>query len=205
MVDYKQIFNNKYKNETIIKKLCPRATRQSGIYIFYRQENGFKYAYVGLATKSLLSRLAQHLDGRQSHIDKSIKKHGLYSQTNPYGYRIAILEYCEPKLCNEREQFYIQYYANKGYQMRNVTGGSQGVGKYDINQRKEGRGYHDGLAQGRKSVVEELKHIVDKYLIIKPIKDGVLPNRMLEKFYNILGGNYENSNEVVQKGDKRES
>lgn len=188
-IDYSQIYKNKYKNKMIIKRLCPQACDKSGIYIFYREENGFKYAYVGQATKSLLDRLAQHLDGKTSHIDKSIKKHGLYSQNKPYGYKVAILEFCNAQECNDREQYYIQLYASRGYQMRNTTGGSQGTGKFNINDNKPSKGYYDGLEQGRKNVVKELKHIVDKYLIVKPIKDGILPNRMLEKFYQILGGN----------------
>ena len=47
----------------------------SGIYVFTRQENGFKYAYVGQA-KHILTRLAQHLNGYQ-HIDLSIKNTAL--------------------------------------------------------------------------------------------------------------------------------
>ena len=54
-MNYKQIYAIKMQNEKRIKKLCPKAEHKSGIYCFEREdENGFKYAYVGLATKSVL-------------------------------------------------------------------------------------------------------------------------------------------------------
>lgn len=78
--NYEQIFARKQSNEDRIKKLCPQAKHKSGIYVFHREENGFRHAYVGLATKSLLTRLAQHLEGHESHIDKSIRKYGLFNE-----------------------------------------------------------------------------------------------------------------------------
>lgn len=185
--NYNQIFAIKAKNEKIIKELCPKAIHKSGIYMFYREdENGFKFAYVGLATKSLLSRLAQHLEGYIQWIDLSIKKHKLYSKNNPYGYKIAICCYCNPEECNEKEQYYIKKAAEAGYQLRNITGGSQGEGKFNINNNKPSRGYYDGLKQGRKNVVKDLKHIIDLYLNISLKKDGVLAQKALAKFWKIL-------------------
>ena len=90
-MNYRQIYARKAKCEKRIKEVCPQATHESGIYCFTRvDEDGFKFAYIGLATRSLLTRLGEHLVGYQ-HIDLSIKKHGLYSTDNPYGYKVDIL------------------------------------------------------------------------------------------------------------------
>ena len=74
-MNYRQIKAIEQKNKQRILAVCSNVTETSGIYILIREENGFKYAYVGQA-KHLLTRLAQHLSGYQ-HIDLSIKKHGL--------------------------------------------------------------------------------------------------------------------------------
>ena len=161
--DYKSIFHTHYKNEQRIKKLCPKATRQSGIYCFHRiNESGFKFAYVGLATKDLLNRLAQHLEGFDQHIDKSIRKHKLYDES-PYGYQIDILCYCSPEECSEKEKFYIKKVADAGWQMRNTElGGLENKG--DLNDRKEGRGYHDGLKQGYTNAQKKVANWFEKSL-----------------------------------------
>ena len=107
-MNYRQIYARKAECEKRIKEVCPQATHESGIYCFTRvDEDGFKFAYVGQASKSLLTRLGDHLVGYQ-HIDLSIKKHGLYSQENPYGYKVDILCKCPAEECNEKEQYYIK-------------------------------------------------------------------------------------------------
>ena len=110
--NYKQIFAIKKEDKERIKKLCPKAIDTSGIYFIYRIQDGIKFGYVGKASKSLLSRLADHLQGYKtknpSHIDKSLKKYGLYDENkNPYGYKVSIICYCKPEECNEKERYYI--------------------------------------------------------------------------------------------------
>lgn len=135
-MNYKQIYAIKTQNEKRIKKLCPDATHKSGIYCFHREdENGFKYAYVGLATKSVLSRCAEHLNGYTQHIDRSIKAHKLYDEQNPYGWKLDILCFCPAEECNEKEQFYIKKVHQSGRQLLNVTGGSQGKGKIQYRSK----------------------------------------------------------------------
>lgn len=185
--NYKQIFAIKDKNERTIRQLCPKANNQSGIYVFYRTSaEGYKFAYVGLATKSLLTRMAQHLSGYQ-HIDLSIKKWGLYSQDNPFGYKADVLCYCSEAECNEKEQEYIKLYANNGYQMRNVTGGSQGVGKFNINDNKPAKGYRDGLAQGELNAQKFVAKLFEKNLTYgingKPNQNK---QKALEKFEKFI-------------------
>ena len=135
-----------YKNKKRLLEVNPNLDDKSGIYFLTRvDENGFSYAYVGQA-KHILSRLAQHLVGYQ-HIDLSLKKHGLYSDDNDFGWKVNFMHFDECDL-DKWEQHYIKVYANNGYQLRNKTSGSQGEGKRQIDDYRPQKGYYDGLAQG---------------------------------------------------------
>lgn len=182
-MNYKQIYAIKKANEERILKACPNCPNTSGIYFLLREENGFKFGYIGQA-KHLLSRLAQHLSGYQ-HIDLSIKKHGLWSKENPTGYKVHFLEFAENML-DEMEQKYIKQYANAGYQMRNATSGSQGVGKKGLDNARATRTYYDGLEQGKKVMAREIKHIIDTHLEIRLKKETKISVKALEKFWNLL-------------------
>ena len=182
-MNYKQIYAIKKANEERILKVCPNCPNTSGIYFLLREENGFKFGYIGQA-KHLLSRLAQHLSGYQ-HIDLSIKKHGLWSKENPTGYKVHFLEFAENML-DEMEQKYIKQYANAGYQMRNATSGSQGVGKKGLDNARATRTYYDGLEQGKKVMAREIKHIIDTHLEIRLKKETKISVKALEKFWNLL-------------------
>ena len=154
----RQVYAYEKKLKDKILLLYPTITEQSGIYIFTREENGFKYAYVGQAIK-LLTRLAGHLRGYQ-HIDLSLKKHGLYSEVNQDGWKIKT-KHCDD--LNNQEQKYIKLCAEKGYQLYNHTTGSQGKGKAGIkeNQRK---GYQQGVEQGYKKAQKLISNLFDKHL-----------------------------------------
>ena len=145
-MDYRQIYAIQNENKKRILKICPNANENSGIYIFTREENGIRFGYVGLA-KHLLTRLASHLVGYKTknptHIDKSLKKHGLWSEENPTGWKVSVRFYDESEL-NEKEQFYIKQYANYGYQLRNKPSGSQGQGKTQIAEYKPTKTYTEG-------------------------------------------------------------
>lgn len=175
-VNYRQVKAIEQKNKQRMLKLHPALPETSGIYIFYRRENGFKYAYVGQA-KHLLTRLAQHLKGYQ-HIDLSIKRHGLWSVDNPCGWNVRIMQCIEEEL-NQMEQYYIQWCANEGYQMLNKTSGSQGVGKRGLDNQKAPRGYHDGLRQGYLNARKEIAHLFELHLNYSKKSDK--PNKNQEK------------------------
>ena len=160
-MNYKKIYAIKKHNEDRILAACPKCPNTSGIYFLLREEDGFRYAYIGQAVK-LRERLASHLSGYQ-HIDLSIKKHGLWSEDNPFGYKVFFLEFPVSELDN-REQEYIKKYANAGYQMRNATSGSQGVGKKGLDNAKPSRGYYDGLEQGYKNARKEVAHLFRLHL-----------------------------------------
>lgn len=189
-MNYKRIYAIKKSNEERILKVCPNCPGTSGIYFLLREEDGFKYAYIGKA-KSLLSRLADHLQGYTQHIDRSLKKHGLWSEENPTGWTINFLEFPESEL-NEKEQYYIQKYANAGYQLRNVESGGN-LGKTDIGERKSSKGFYDGLEQGRKNTQRFIADLFAKHLDYKPKKEppNAYQKRAMEKFKDFLEGEKE--------------
>jgi hypothetical protein len=160
-VNYKQIWAIKKANEQRILKVCPDCPNTSGIYFLLREEDGFKFAYIGQSV-NILQRLADHLQGYQ-YIDLSIKKHGLWSEENPTGYKVHFLEF--PKeLLDEKEQKYIRQYANAGYQLRNLTSGSQGQGKKGFENARQPKTYTEGVVQGEKNMAKQIKHLFDLHL-----------------------------------------
>ena len=162
-MNYKQVLAKQKATRQRIVKLCPSINDNSGIYSFTRtDENGIRYAYVGQA-KHLLSRCAQHLLGYQ-HIDLSIKKHGLFSENNEYGYRLDFVNLPESEL-DDSEREYIQKYASLGFQLRNATLGGQDNGK-EVIDSKTPKGYHDGLKQGYENARKEIKELFSKYLMV---------------------------------------
>ena len=171
-------------NRERLLKVNPDLTDESGIYFLTRvQPEG----YIGQA-KHVCQRLCQHLSGYDQYVDRSLKAHGLYSEDNPYGYKVNFLPFPESKL-DEMEQYYIQKYLENGYRLKNKTAGSQGVGKVKIADFKPAKGYMDGLKQGRKNLAKELSHIIDTHLTIQ-LRDGKKNNkvsqRAFEKFKGLL-------------------
>ena len=186
-VNYRQVWAIKKANERKILEVCPNCPQNSGIYFLLREEDGFKYAYIGQA-KRLLTRLAEHLQGSQ-HIDLSIKKHGLWSDKNPNGWRVNFLEFNENEL-DEKEQYYIKKYANAGYQLRNATSGSQGKGKKGLDNTKPPKNYYDGLAQGYKNAQKEIAHLFKLHLDVTTKKQPPtkLQENAMQKFKDFLEG-----------------
>lgn len=169
-------------------KLNPNLNDNSGVYILRRvDEDGFKFGYAGQA-KHILARLCQHSAGHQQHIDLSLKKHGLYSENNPYGWTVICENFSEASL-DRAEQFYIKWLADQGYQLRNKTSGSQGQGKKQIDEYRPVKGYYDGLRLGKKSLARELSHIIDTHLQVslKPEKQSnKVSIRAFEKFQSLI-------------------
>lgn len=182
--NYKQLFARKAKIKQDWLRLNPQLNNEAGIYILTREENGFRFCYVGQAVK-LLDRLISHSMGYDQHIDLSLKKHKLYSVSNPTGWKVWFINVPQENL-NSAEQRYIMEMANKGYQLKNKTSGSQGEGKTGIAENKPSKGYRDGVAYGRKKVLKELKDIIDKYLVISTKDTTKRATNALEKFWEIL-------------------
>lgn len=193
-----KILNDKYKNIAKVKAIekknevkllsvNSKLDNGSGIYFLTRvdAETGIKFSYVGQALH-IKNRMLQHMVGYQ-HIDLSIRKHGLYSEDNPSGWNINFIHFPKEEL-NEKERYYITLYAQNGYQSRNKdTGG--GAGKQELGERKQTKGYYDGLVQGYKNAIKEINHIIDKHLVvsIKPEKaNNKVSIKAFEKFKEIL-------------------
>lgn len=195
--NFRQIKAIEKKNKQRLLEVNPKLDDESGIYFLAREdEQGFRYAYVGQAVH-ILTRLAQHLSGYDQHIDRSLKKHGLYSENNPYGWKVNF-RYYATNLLNEREQFWIKQYADKGYQLRNKTSGSQGEGKSQISEYRPHKTYRDGLKQGRINLAIELSSIAEKHLKIEIREDkqnNKISQRQFEKFKKLLNAdNYLEGN-----------
>ena len=172
------------QNKERLLKVNPKLNDRSGIYFLLREdENGFKYAYVGQAVHTL-SRLASHLVGYEQHIDLSLRKHKLYDkEKSPYGWRVEFLNFPESQL-DEKEKYYIKLYADKGYQLRNVSLGGQGENRASgsIGERKAPKGYMQGVQQGKKVLARELSSIAEKHLKIE-IRDDKKHNKVSQKQY----------------------
>ena len=179
------------KNRERLLKINPDLNDHGGIYFLTREDaDGFKFAYIGQSKESagILTRLCQHMVGFQQHIDLSIRKHKLYSEDNPYGWKVGCKNIPDSKL-DEAEQHYIKLYAEKGYQLRNVSLGGQCEGRNMINETKPAKGYRDGLAQGRKNMARELSHIIDTHLTVslkKEKQNNKVSQRAYEKFNELL-------------------
>lgn len=176
------------QNKEKFLRLNPSLNDNSGIYLLLRRdENGIRYFYCGQA-KHILTRLAQHMTGYQ-HIDLSLKKRGLYSLKNPFGYFVSF-QNCREEQLDAMEQYWILELTKRGYQCRyNKTAGGQGQGKERINEFRQARTYTEGMHQGRQRLADELAEIADKYLQIsvKPEKAGSKrAENMLNKFLTLI-------------------
>lgn len=188
----KKIKAIEHKNRKKLLQINPMLDDNSGIYFLTRvDELGIRHAYVGLA-HHLLTRLAQHLVNYQ-YIDNSIRKHGLYSEENPYGYKVNFLHFPESEL-EEKERYYITQYSLQGYQMKNRdTGG--GAGKQELGERKPPKTYRQGIQAGKRSLARELSGIISKHLTIRikeEKKENKISIRAFEKFNELINeSNYE--------------
>lgn len=187
-INYKKIFAIKKANEQKVLKICPDLQNKSGIYVFYRiDENNFKHAYIGQASaNNLLSRVAEHLSGYQ-YIDISIKKHGLYDKTsNPFGYKIKALIYCNPEDCDKWEQYYIKKFHENAYQLKNTNIGGQGKGKQGLDNSRQPKTYTEGKAYGYQKAIKEIAVFFEKYLDVSIKVNNAICNKKLNEFLALL-------------------
>lgn len=186
-INYKKVFAMKAEREKRIRSICPSIPCTSGIYAFYRvDEAGIRRSYVGQAV-NLLERCSSHL-AEYDHIALSLKKHGFYSEKNPYGWKLTY-KTCLKSELDDLEVFTIKKWADAGFQMYNVTAGGQGLGKVVSGQYKQPKTYTQGIQQGKKVLARELSSIAEKHLKIE-IRDDKKHNKVsqkqYEKFLNLL-------------------
>lgn len=179
----KRFYTNQSEAERLLLSVCPKADHRSGIYFYLREDTDGKYGYIGKAT-DLINRNVAHIIGYQQHIDISIKKRGFYSKDNPSGWKLNVLYYPKDDL-DRWERHWIALYRESNYTLYNVeSGGTEG--KEIIGERKPPKTYRDGLAQGRKSLARELRHIIDTHLEIKLRKETKISQKALAKFWELL-------------------
>lgn len=163
-------------------------TKQSGIYEFERRdEKGVEFFYVGQAV-NVFERLVSHINGYDQRLDLSLRKRGLKSLTNPYGWDVRVLEYCNREELNEKETQHIYDEIFAGKQTYNSTYGSQGEGKQGIKENKPSKGYYDGVAQGYENARREIAHLFELHLtaVQKSAKPNKNQEKALSKFYDFL-------------------
>lgn len=196
-VNFAQLKAIEQKNKNRVLQLCPYMQDRSGIYMFYRSdENGNVFArYIGKSETSVLERCASHLRpfaSTPTHIDASLKKHGLYSESNSTGWQVSVLEYCLPQQCDERERYYIGFATKLGINLHNIESGGT-TGKTDINERKPARSYRDGVKQGERNVIKKIAHLFDLHLqaVYKANNPSKNAKKAMEKFIDMIGAKDE--------------
>ena len=163
------------KNRERLLKVNPKLDDESGIYILWRTET---HGYIGQSV-SILTRLAQHLAGYEQHIDRSMKKHGLFSEKNKGGYRIDFI-HCSKSELDDKEREYIQKAIDSGWVLKNKTSGGQDDKKEKIADFRPAKGYRDGIKQGKINLARELSSIAEKHLKIE-IRDDKKNNKVSQK------------------------
>lgn len=188
--NYSKLYAIQNKNKKLIKKVSALIKDQPGIYYFARvdRDTGEKCMYIGQA-KQCLSRCADHLAGRQQHIDRSLYNRKLYSDTNPYGWKVGILTYCTEKELDRLEIEFIKKYQEMGVRLYNVTGGGQFDKETDIGERLQVKlkNYKKGKSLGAEKTRDYVKTMFDKYLdfAIKPPANKI-KERKAEEFKKFL-------------------
>lgn len=189
--DYRKVYAMKAEREKRIKKICPKITNSSGIYVFHRtDESGIRRGYCGQALH-LLERCASHL-AEYDHIALSLKKHGFKSEDNPYGWELWFTT-CRQSELDEKEVEWIKKCADSGMQMYNVTAGSQGKGKQVTGQYKQPKTYTQGVHHGRKTMARDLSHIIEKHLTVEIRAD--------KQGNKVSGKQFDKFKELLKEGD----
>lgn len=91
--------------------------------IIYKIQNNINgKIYIGLTTKALSKRIAEHIAENKSYIQKALNKYGVQS------FSIAVIDSAESReaLC-EKEQYWIRHYDCKAHKGYNLTDGGDGL------------------------------------------------------------------------------
>lgn len=117
-----------------------------GVYAIIRKSDG--RMYVG-QSRNIKIRIQHHFrGGEKSYISNAIKKHGRDA------FKVEILEYCDERILNDRERFWIAALDTmkpKGY---NLTDGGEGYHHSEETKRRIGQ-----IHRGKKLSLEQRKHL----------------------------------------------
>lgn len=184
----------KYKKE--IADMYPYIKNNSGIYAYFRRDvKKGTCCYIGQA-QNIIDRLAGHMMGRKTHIDKSLLKHGLtYANNYDDKWWVSVLCYCDAEDLNRFEKSYIDWYANGGYYMYNVAGGGQGSERdKDVGKRVHTKlkSYKNGKDKGYNKAISEVRTLFDKYLDVSiKGKESKIKLKKLEEFKKLISEEQE--------------
>jgi len=134
-----------YSNPDAEKERILKENRgKSGVYRFTNLING--KSYIG-SSSSINRRLREYFNFNQISkgnrtINKALLKYG-YS-----GFKLEILEYCEPSNCIEREQYYLDLLKPK-YNILKTAGSSLGYPHSEEAKKK--------ISEAKKNMTEETK------------------------------------------------
>lgn len=182
------------QNKKRLLAVNPKLDDKSGIYILWRTEI---HGYVGQSV-GILTRLAQHLVGYEQHIDRSMKKHGLFSEKNKGGYKIDFI-HCSKSELDDKEREYIQKAIDSGWVLKNKTSGGQDDKKEKIADFRPAKGYRDGIKQGKINLARELSSIAEKHIKIEireDKKNNKVSQRQFEKFKELMNEESYKESEV---------
>lgn len=184
----------RYELEKKIKALVPSMENRAGIYVWYRKKYCF---YAGQSVK-LVDRSVSHLM-QYDHLGMSIKKYGLFSKDNPYGWNLLYF-YCDEWELDDKERETIAKW-NEHNISYNITSGGQNEGKVDINERQAPKTYRDGLAQGKINAYREIAQLFTKWLDVS-IKGepNKVKERKLGEFNELVAQFIKESEKVAGKG-----
>jgi len=98
----------------------------SGIYCIQNKINHKRY--IGSCMESFRKRKNSHLFHLRNNTHHSAKLQNAFNKYGAESFTFSILEECEPSLCIEREQYWIDYYDsyNKGYNCSPTSGNCAG-------------------------------------------------------------------------------
>lgn len=135
--------------------------KKSGIYLWERTNEDEVYCwYIGKA-KNLLRRTAQHIVDNQSHLDKSITKHGYYNIENFYGWSMRVLQECSEDQLDEYERMWIKIWQQQRPNSKTYNIESGGTtGKTIIGERKQRRDVK-WKAEAKKKVLMDYREYFD--------------------------------------------
>lgn len=160
-INYKQLFARQKEIEKVLKIACPTINNNSGIYFLTRKDEDKNYAYIGKGV-DVLRRMVSHMQGYEQRVDISLRKRGLYGDSNELGWRLNVL-YFPKEVLDEKERYYIEQYRNNGYIMYNIESGGT-INKEIIGERKSPKTYRDGVAYGELKAKRKIKELFEKYL-----------------------------------------
>ena len=162
--------------------------KQSGIYLWERTNEDQVYCwYIGKA-KNLLRRTAQHIVDNQSHLDKSITKHGYYNIENSHGWSMRVLQECSEILLDEYERTWIKIWQQQRPNSKTYNIESGGTtGKTIIGEKKQRRDVK-WKAEAKNKVLADYREYFDLQPKENAYKNGgtelkVKPKQLHDEYY----------------------